>query len=221
MKKFLPVLLVVLTIISIAGCVSKPPVAPPPPVAVIAPFEILQHKGTTLGVTMPPAWIEASLTSPKAVEKLPDYAGKYVVVVDVTGKDLEGTSLAAQRLNADTEVARFLSLRVKDTFAGAQVGDKDKIETYMERVVQSVSEVKLSGFMKAADWWVQVRWYKPDGKKTWDKDEFRVLQLYTIDKTVLDKQLEKILSGVAASEPKTPEKQRAIDAVQGAFYEGF
>jgi len=91
----------------------------------------------------------------------------------------------------------------------------------MERVVKSVSEVKLSGFMKAADWWVQIRWYKPDGKKTWDKDEFRVLQLYTIDKTVLDDQLKKILSGEAANEPKTPEKQRAMDAVQGAFYEGF
>ncbi len=219
MKKLLSVLLVALAVISVVGCVSKP--TPPPVVPTIAPFEILQHKGTTLGVVTPPAWIEASLNGAKAVEKLPDYANKYVFIVEVSGQSLDGVNLAAQRLNADTEVSRFLSIRVKDAFAGAQVGDKDKIETYMERVVKSVSEAKVSGYLKAADWWVQIRWYKPDGKKTWDKDEYRLIQLYTIDKTVLDEQLKKIMSGEAANEPKTAEKQRAMDAVQGAFYEGF
>jgi len=221
MKKMLGMLAIVLAILAVTGCPSAPPAPPPAPAVVVPPFEILQHKGTTLGVAMPPAWIEASLQGPKAVEALPGYEGKFVVVVDVTGKDLEGTSLAAQRLNADTEIARFLSIRVKDTFAGAQVGDKDKIETYMERVVKSVSEIQFSGFQKAADWWVQIRWYKPDGKKTWDRDEFRVLQLYTVDKTVLEEQLRKILDGVEADEPKTPEKERAIEAVQNAFYEDF
>lgn len=220
MKKTLVILAVLLTALAVAGCASKPS-APPPTPTNTPPFEILQHKGTTLGVVNPPAWIEASLMGPKAVEKLPDYQGKFVVVVDVTGKDLEGTSLAAQRLNADTEIARYLSLRVKDTFAGAQVGDKDKIETYMERVVKSVSEIKFAGFQRAADWWVQIRWYKPDGKKTWDRDEFRVLQLYTVDKEVLQKQLEGVLKGAQAAEPKTPEKERAMQAVQQAFYEGF
>ncbi len=220
MKKILKVLATLMIVALVAGCASKPK-TPPPMETKTPPYDILQHKGTTLGVLSPPAWIEASLMGPKAVEKLADYKDKYVVVVDVTGKDLEGTSLAAQRLNADTEVARYLSIRVKDTFAGAQVGDKDKIETYMERVVKSVSEIRFSGFQRAADWWVQIRWYKPDGRKTWDHDEYRVLQLYTVDREVLNRQLENILSGEAAEEPKTPEKERAIEAVKQAFYEGF
>lgn len=219
MKKFL-IVFAVLAALLVASCASKPP-APPPPIPTMAKFEILQHKGTTLGITNAPAWIEASLQGPKTVERLPDYTGKFVVVVDVTGKDLEGTSLAASRLNADTEIARYLSLRVKDTFAGAQVGDKDKIETYMERVVKSVSEARFSGFQKAADWWVQVRWYKPDKPSQWDRDEFRVLQLYTVDKAVLEEQFRKALAGEAANEPKTPEKQRAMDMVQQSFFEGF
>jgi len=213
------VLAILMIAIVAMGCASKP-ATPAPMVTNTPPYDILQHKGTTLGVLTPPAWIEASLMGPKAVEKLADYKDKFVVVVDVTGKDLEGTSLAAQRLNADTEIARYLSIRVKDTFAGAQVGDKDKIETYMERVVKSVSEIKFSGFQRSADWWVQIRWYKPDNKKTWDRDEFRVLQLYTVDKEVLKSQLEKTLSGEAAEEPKTAEKERAIEAVKQAFYEG-
>ncbi|MDX9957030.1 MAG: hypothetical protein AB7T74_07340 [Clostridia bacterium] len=221
MKRNLIVILGVIALLGLAGCVSNEPAPPPAPAANVPPFEILQHKGTTLGVAMPPPWIEASLYGPKEVEKLDGYAGKFVVTVDVTGGDLEGTQLAAQRLNADTEIARFLSIRVKDTFAGAQVGDKDMLETYMERVVKSVSEARFSGFQRANDWWVQIRWYKPDNKKTWDRDEFRVLQLYTVDKEVLEEQLRKFLDGEAAVEPKTPEKERAMEAVQNAFYEGF
>ena len=220
MKKTLYVLAILLMALAAMGCASKPS-APPPPPTNTPPFEILQHKGTTLGITTLPGWIEASLQGPKAVERLADYKDKFVVVVDVTGRDLEGTSMSASGMNAATVISSYLSLRVKDTFAGAQVGDKDKIETYMERVVKSVSEARFSGFLKAADWWIQIRWYKPDGKKVFDRDEFRVLQLYTVDKAVLEQQLEKILKGEQAVEPKTPEKERAMQAVQQAFYEGF
>lgn len=218
MKKFLTVLACVMALVAVVGCASAPPPAGP---KTVAKFEILQHKGTTLGVQMPPPWVEAAINGPKVVEKLPEYNGKFIVVVDVTGGDLEGTSLAAQRLNADTELARYLSLRVKDTFAGAQVGDKDKIETYMERVVKSVSEVRFAGFGRVADWWVQIRWFKADKPNVFDHDEYRVLQLYAIDKAILEEQLQKILSGEAANEPKTPEKQRAMDMVQQSFFEGF
>ncbi len=220
MKKLLLAALLVASVLAVVGCVQNPP-PPPAPMPTQVPFEILMHKGSSLGVATPPTWVTAALDGPRAVEKLADYKDKFVVIVDVTGKDLEGTQLAGQRLNADTEIARFLSIRVKDTFAGAQVGDKDKIETYMERVVKSVAEARFSGFRKESDWWVLIRWYKPDGKKTFDKDEYRVMQLYTIDKSILMEQLQKILSGESNNEPKTPEKERAIQAVQNAFGEGF
>jgi len=219
-KKVIAILVILAALVAIVGCASKPAEPTPPPT--MAKFEILQHKGTTLGVAMPPPWVEAAINGPKVVEKLPDYKDMFVVVVDQTGKDLDGTQLAASRLNADTEIARYLSLRVKDTFAGAQVGDKDKIENYMERCVKSVSDASFSGFQKAADWWVQIRWYKPDpSKKIFDHDEYRVLQLYTINKDSLEAQLQKILSGNAANEPKTPEKQKAMDLVQQSFFDGF
>jgi hypothetical protein len=221
-RKFIAILAILLALFVVVGCASKPKPAPTPPPATMAKFEVLQHKGTTLGVAMPPPWVEAAVNGAKSVEKLPEYKDMFVVVVDTTGKDLDGVQLAASRLNADPEIARYLSLRVKDTFAGAQVGDKDKIETYMERAVKSVSDAKFSGFRKATDWWVQLRWYKPDtSKKIFDHDEYRVLQLYTIDKATLEQQLQKILSGAASSEPKTPEKQRAMDLVQQSFFDGF
>ena len=40
------------------------------------------------------------------------------------------------------------------------------------------------------------------------------------DAAVLE-QIEKQLNGAAAAEPKTPEKQRAMDLVQQSFFDGF
>jgi hypothetical protein len=197
---------------------------PEPPVLVTntPPYDILQHSGTTLGFTAMPAWVGAALQGAKAVEKLPDYQGQFVVVVDVTGKDLEATRMQANLLNAQTEIARYLSLRVKETFSGAQVGDKNKIEDYMERVVKSVADVRFSGFQKAADWWVQYRWYKDQNKRKIDRDEFRVFQLYTVDKSILSDQLNRILDNEAAKEPaNTPDKQKAIGLVTESVKKDF
>ena len=85
----------------------------------------------------------------------------------------------------------MISTRVKDTFAGAQVGDKDKIETYMERAVKSVSEATFTGFAMEGDWWVKLQTFTSDGKP--DKQVYRVIQLWTIDKDVLKQQLTKQL----------------------------
>jgi hypothetical protein len=156
------------------------------------------------------------------VEKLSDYRDQFVVVVDVTGKDLEATRMQAELLNAQTEVARYLSLRVKETFSGAQVGDKSKIEDYMERVVKSVADVRFSGFQKAADWWVQYRWYKDQNKRRVDRDEFRVFQLYTVNRDLLSEQLDRILENEASKEPAmTADKQKAMGLAAEALKKDF
>ena len=118
--------------------------------------------------------MDAAIDGPRAVEKLPDYANKYMVLVQASGQDLDGTQLAASKIDAQTTIAGLISTRVKDTFAGAQVGDKDKIETYMERAVKSVSEATFSGFSIESDWWVKLQTFTSDGKA--DKQVYRVIQ---------------------------------------------
>ena len=221
MKKILGVLVILLALAAIIGCASAPATTgakPTEPAIKVYPPQILEHKGTAFGREAP-KWLDAALDSGKAVEKLPDFAGKYIVVVQVEGGDLTGTQLAASRLNAQTTIAALVSTRVKDTFAGAQVGDKDKIETYMERAVKSVSEATFSGFAMESDWWAKLQKFDTKGKP--DNQVYQVIQVWGIDKDLLKKQVEKLLNGVSASEPKTPEKQKAMDLVQQSFFDGF
>jgi hypothetical protein len=182
------------------------------------PPKILEHKGSAFGANAP-EWIMASLKGYKAVEALPEYKGKMVAIVEAQGASQDGAEMAASRLDAQPRIAAYMSTKVKDTFAGAQVGDKDKIETYMERVVKSMASATFTGFLMEDSWWVHLQTYTAQGKP--DKQEYRVIQLWTIDKALLQKQVDLIFAGAAADEPKTAEKQTAIDRVKEAFYEGF
>jgi len=220
-KKFIGILMVALAVVAVASCVSEPEPKDDPvgrDMTVAYPPKILEHRGTAWGAN-PPQWLMEALKGYKYVEKMPDYQGKFVVIVEQDGDSREGAELAAARLDAITRISTLMGVRVKDTFAGAQVGDKDKIETYMERVVKIASETKFSGFMMEDSWWTYLQTYTPEGKP--DTRTYRVIQLWTIDKDMLTQQLDMILKGAAADEPKTPEKERAIEAVQNAFYEGF
>jgi hypothetical protein len=222
-KKIFVILAALVVLFALVGCASEPtapaPAAPAPEKQVkVYPPQILEHKGTAYGMAQP-AWLEAALSGPKAVEKLPDYANQYIVIVEASGQDLRGAQLAAENLEARTVIAGIISTRVKDTFAGAEVGDKDKIETYMERCVKVAAEARYSGFAPLNDTWSKLQTFTTDGKP--DKQVYRVIQLWGIPKDTLQKQVEAILSGEAANEPKTPEKVRAMDMVQQSFFEGF
>jgi hypothetical protein len=224
-KKILGILVVLLALGLVLGCASKPAtpadkgINPPAPTIKVYPPQIIEHRGTAFGQPYP-KWMEAALEGPKAVEKLPDYAGKYVVIVEAEGQDLDGANLAASRLEAQPTIAALISTRVKDTFAGAQVGDKDKIETYMERAVKSVSDATFTGFAMEGDWWARLQTFDTKGKPA--QQVYRVIQLWTIDQAALKDQVDKILSGAAAAEPApTPEKQKAMDLVNQSFFDGF
>lgn len=225
MKKILIALLVALAVFAIASCASEPAPAAtgPKPMETVLTPDILEHKGTALGANVP-AWIMTYIENgPGGVEKLAEYKGKYIIVLDAEGQSKQGTMVAMDNMDAPVQIARYLSTRVQAKFAGAQVGDRDQLTEYFESVVKTVSEARFSGFMAGPDWWVYLQYYKPGAKTKSEVDRrvYRVIKIYSIDKTILETQLNKYLNESEAKVAKTPEKQRAIDAVQSAFYEGF
>jgi len=223
MKKTFAIIAALMAVLTIAGCASGSgaqtvPVGTPQETKAYPP-KIIEHKGTAFGRDLP-KWIDAALDGHKAVEKLPEYAGKYVVIVSEDGKDLTGTQLAASRIDAQTTISQMISTQVQDSFTAAQVGDKDKIESYMERTVKSLSSATFSGFAEEADWWVKLQTYTPDGKAS--DQIYRVIQIWDIDKDRLMKQIDKVLDDNMKNEPEITEgKQRAMDLVKQSVDTGF
>lgn len=225
MKKFLSVLFVALAILAVASCVSEPkakPEGPKPAETVLTP-DVLEHKGTALGASTP-NWVMAYIEAgAQGVEKLPEYRGRYVIVLDSEGQSRQGAQIAMDNMDAPVQIARYLSTRVQQKFAGAQVGDRNQVEEYFENVVKLVAEARFSGFETGPDWWVYLQYYKPGAKTKTEVERrtYRVIKVYSIDRKVLEEQLNKYLKDAEAQVAKTPEKERAISAVQNAFYEGF
>jgi phage terminase large subunit GpA-like protein len=89
----------------------------------------------------------------------------------------------------------------------------------MERAVKSVSEATFTGFTMESEWWAKLQTFTADGKA--DKQIYRDIQIWGIDKDLLKKQIDNQLKGAAAAEPKTEDKQKAIDLVQQSFFDGF
>jgi hypothetical protein len=214
MRKIAMALLVLIVAMAVVGCAGGPKGAR-------IGEKIIENKGTAYGVAQP-KWVEtAVIGGAKDLEKLPDYKGKVVFIGKSEAQNLPSAELLAARMDAQTEIAAYLSLRVKDSFKGANVANADSANfgVYGERFVASVAEAKYTGFRKETDWWVKVQTYTSDGQP--DKIIYRVLQVWTMEQSMLKKQFDMILSEIAGTAPATPETKRAMDIVQNTVDKDF
>jgi hypothetical protein len=202
-------------VLALAGCAGRPEpvqeIKPPEPTVRTYPPQIIEHKGTSFGVDIP-GWVSAALSGKKAVERLPDYAGKYVIVIMENGADLQGTQLAAARMGAQAQLAALLSTQVKDYYVSAQAGDKNKLEDYQERAVKSVAEATFTGFTMENEWWMKRQNFDQKGKKSFQ--DYQVIQVWDIDRSLLNTQIERVLSDAAGRETSSENKQKAMDMVE-------
>jgi len=216
MKKKIAVMLLAMAILILflaTACATRPPLG--------KRDVVLEEKGTAYGIRTP-KWVETAIIGgAKDVERLPDYKDYVVFIAQFEALNLQSAQLLAERMQAQTELASYLSTRVKDAFKGANVADADSknFGVYGERFVASVAEATYSGFRKDTDWWVKVQTYTPENKP--DKQIYRVIQLWTISKDMLQKQFDMMLAGIAGTASPTPETKRAMDIVQNTVTRDF
>jgi hypothetical protein len=204
------------------ACAGGPKAAPEKPKGEIKvepqvyPPKVIEHKNTAFGGDVPD-WV---FLEQDELEKLPEYDGVYVFKFDQTGKDLEGVKAWTRSFTAATEVARMVSTRVMNKFAGAQVGDKDMVETYMEEVAKVLALAEYAGARKKADFWVHLQTFTDEGQK--DQQVYRYLLLYTVPREQIDAAIQRALDAQSQkAKPKTEEEQTARDRVKELFSEGL
>ncbi|THB65596.1 MAG: hypothetical protein D6B26_03645 [Spirochaetaceae bacterium] len=193
------------------GCATKEDRPEVPADKATARFEILEHKGTVFG-TDTPDWVIKSLDGSAALEALPEYEGKYVIVAEQTGSDLTAVQRWVTNFVAASEFSRRVSLRVEQYFSGALAGDLDDAASYLEEVVNTLSAARFSGVSQEADWWVRVRWFDEKGKV--EREEYRVLVLMTIAKDTLDEQVAQAIEDADTDAELNDNEQKVRDLVQ-------
>jgi len=204
-----------------AGCKTKPTPEQERALKVepqVYPPKVIEHKLTALGGDIP-EWI-FQYANGEDLEKERDYKDNYVFVFEQTGKDLEGVKAWTRSFSAATEVARMVSTRVMNKFAGAQVGDKDMVETYMEEVAKILAVAEYSGARKKDDFWIYRQFYDDNGNPT--KKEYTYYMLYTVPEEQIDAAIQRSLDAQTNKEKaKTEEEQVARDRVKELFSDGL
>ena len=203
------------------GCKTKPTPEQEAALKVepqVYPPKVIEHKLTALGGDVP-EWV-FQYANGEDLEKDREYKDNYVFVFEQTGKDLEGVKAWTRSFSAATEVARMVSTRVMNKFAGAQVGDKDMVETYMEEVAKVLAVAEYSGARKEDDFWIYRQFYDDNGNPT--KKEYTYYMLYTVPTEQIDAAIQRSLDAQSNKEkPKTEEEQVARDRVKELFSDGL
>ena len=226
MRKILYVFLALVIILGMVGCAggAKPKEKPKEepkekpkeePVKVepqIEEWVIVDHKTKDFGGNVP-RWVTRT---PLQLQQEDMYKDYYVFIEDSIGKDLDGIKLWSTNFAINANIARMVATRVESRFAGAAVGDKDMVETYMENVVKSVSAATFSRVVVEDEFWI-----KKQSKKSGDV-EYRYLFLVTVPRSEIEAAIERAFGEQdEANKPKTEEEKVARDRVKEAFKEGF
>jgi hypothetical protein len=156
-----------------------------------------------------PEWI--FLTNAE-IEKQGAYKDAYIFKFVQQGQDVDGLRLWVRGFSAASEIARMVSTRVQDTFVGAAAGDKDKLETYLEEVVKSVSAAQYSGAVMAAEYWWQIQKATVDGNLS---QVYEYYLLYSVPRAQIDQAIKRALAEADGKvKPKSEEEQTARDRVK-------
>jgi hypothetical protein len=168
---------------------------------------VVDHKNKALGGAVPD-WVFENVID---IEKR--YPDSYVFKFEQEGKDKDGTMTFLAGMQAPTEVARQVSLRVTNKFVGAEVGDKDKVEVYMENVTKTLAEATITGLRQVDNYWIKLQ----VGRQ---QPYYRALALYMVPKAEIDSAIARALEAEAARvAPASDNERTARERVQAVFRE--
>jgi hypothetical protein len=223
MKKIV-VFSLVLAALALAACGSSPAPSQDEPqyLEETSTYEVVDHKTKAIGGNVPD-WVSLYIDKGlPGVEALEEFQDKFVFVGEDSGTNLNALRQWATGFTVNQEIARMVSNRVQAKFAGAAAGSPDaEYGRYFEDVVKAVAEAQFSGARKENDFWLLKRYFRPDRRRTTLRETYDYYVLISVDKDILQRQIDEVLERVRTGGPLTQEQETAVDRVREAFYEGF
>jgi hypothetical protein len=149
----------------------------------------LEHKGTAIGMDSLPQWIADYYDRGlPGVENLADYKGKYCVVAQEYGTELQPLLTWVNNFNAQQQIGATIETRVVSVFKAneSKVPDNADSQRKYSNSINSLITGTYTGARKEGDWWIK---QMVTAKGQPDEVRYTALALYTIDRKVLDSQI--------------------------------
>jgi hypothetical protein len=154
------------------------------------------------------------------LEAMAGYEDRYLFVEVNSGTNLKALEQWRSGFSVSQDFAQMVSSRVRSRLIDA-AGNPDRIYgRYFEGLIKTISDSNYSGVRRETDFWLFKRYFAEDGE-TIDREVYEYYILVSINKSILEEQIDLILRQVQIQTDSTREQTAAIERLRENFYEGF
>ena len=199
-------------IASFVSCKSGNKPAPGIKLESTAKVETVEHKGTALGIDTVPQWLSEFIqrNGTRAVEDLPDFKGKYVIIGQANGSGLQQVETWAKNFDAQQQIGATIRTRVASVFKAHEnlLPDEEDSKRKYDNAINTLVQATYTGAQQISDWWIH---QKVTEKGKDPETRYTSYVLYTIDKKILDQQISNEVKRI--KDDDNPEMAAAFDAI--------
>jgi hypothetical protein len=190
---------------------------PPEPVEI---FQIQDHAAKAAEGKIPP-WVDMYLyNSIGRIENLPEYQNKYIFIAENTGTNLKALLQWLEGFTIIHDFPRLVSSRLQDHLTAISAGNPDNTYgSFFEEVIKKSSDAFYYGALEEDKFWLLVQYFEQDGT-TPNREVYRCLILVSIDKIVLESQINEILNNIK-TDTVTRDQLVLINQLKENLYTGF
>ena len=151
---------------------------------------IIDYKNKAFGAPMPEWFMDALQDDYDSFKEKFNCKDATIFKIEGKGTNLELVQSWLQNAEFNYQIATSLQTIVEQRFSGV-LSNKEKTQ---KAIYASSTKAKFAGFQKKTDFWAQQRII--DNVKNTVKDEYNVVQFYTIDKELYQKLLSNYLDTI-------------------------
>jgi hypothetical protein len=182
---------------------------------------VADHKTRALGEDIP-EWVSRYISGGlSAVETMDEYKNKYVFIGEDSGSNLNALRQWSAGFSVAQDFSRLVSSRVQARFAGAAAGNpEESYGRYFEEAVKTSADASYTGARREGDFWLLRHYFEEDGK-TLRREVYAFYVLVSIDKPLLERQLNGILEGIRPERRPHRDQAAAVERIRENFFEEF
>jgi hypothetical protein len=179
------------------------------------------------GETGSPEWVRRYYEGGKLqnIESLSAYSGKYVFVGQNRGDNFHALQQWTNSFTAAQDLSRLVVQRTEQRLiASASLYPDDEYGEYFALLIKKVSDGEYPGAVKEQTFWLKqkvqrINTDEEDSVTVFERYEFLIL--VSIDKALLQNQIQKIMEDIKPAVSPTRNQTAAINRIKTAFFEDF
>jgi hypothetical protein len=201
------------------------------------PWEVIETQnsrdsGKDQGSEDIPEWVRRYIANEaNEIELLDRFSGKYIFIGENGGSNFNILQQWANGFTVEQDLPRLITRRVERRLvSSASLYPDDEYGEYFEFLIREISNEEFGGAVKEQTFWIKRKVISSEkGDDITDdqpnpdteQERYEFLVLISVDKVMLQRQIQGIMTNIKTKIPATKAQAAAIAKIKNTFFEGF